>query len=89
MGLHLGLEENLEKKVRITQYLSCLRKEKNYENTGLFSNSGQLLIRPWTEFSLNDRPKGAQDTPGLSSFILPQLGLFWKRFLLNKLSMLY
>ena len=70
-----------KRKIWITQYLSYEVKKKNHENTGLFSITGPLLIRLW-RFSLNNRPKGAKNTP---SFILPQLGLFWKKIFAQKM----
>ena len=38
---------------------------KNYEKTGLFSN-WRTTDRMMTGFSLNNRPTGAENTPGLS-----------------------
>ena len=55
-----------------------MNREKNNENTELFSITGSDGD---SGFSLNNRPKGAKSTLGLSfprypCFILPQLGLF-------------
>ena len=54
-----------ERKIGITQYMSCQVQGKNCENTLLFSITGQLLIG-LCGFCLNNRPKGARNIPGLS-----------------------
>ena len=86
--LHLDLGVWLRGKSE-WQNLSFQAQEKN-DKSGLFFITGQLLIGWWREFSLSNRPKGAENTPGslfprhptyLSN--ISKLNLFKKNFVKN------
>ena len=51
-----------ERKIRLTQYLSCQVHEKNWAILYIWTTTDRMV----TGFSLNDRPKEPEHTPGLS-----------------------